>query len=86
MEAPGHQTQPQTEMSMKVNEKYLLLLRELSPVTHYSMQMHLVVMFYERGISFCNEQEDFKINYGHHNLTEKREFKRKQRFGMGIEV
>ena len=45
MEAPGHQTQPQTEMSMKVNEKYLLLLRELSPVTHYSMQMHLVVIF-----------------------------------------
>lgn len=36
MEAPGHQTQPQTEMSMKVNENYLLFLRELSPVTHYS--------------------------------------------------
>ena len=45
MEAPGHQTQPQTEMSMKVNEKYLSLIREFCPVTHYSKCKHLVVMF-----------------------------------------
>ena len=50
MEAPGHQTQPQTEMSMKVNEKYSLLLREL----HVMFRTQTVVIYLSALKSFNN--------------------------------
>ena len=50
METPGHQTQPQTEMSMKVNEIYSLLLREL----HVMFRTQTAVIYLSALNSFNN--------------------------------